>query len=127
VRHLTERSEMFKRILSTIISGSLGLPVFPTFAQGVVEIWDGRKLYELCSSASADSSLLAAWQSGQCHGYVLAVADLLNGKTFCIPSEVAERQLRQIVVDHIAAHSENRAKGATGVVAEALLAVFPCR
>jgi len=118
---------MFKRILSTLVCGSLWLPIVPTFAQGVVDIWDGRKLYELCSSASANSSLLAAWQSGQCHGYVLAVADLLNGKTFCIPSDVAERQLRQIVVDHIAAHSENRAKGATELVTEALLAAFPCR
>jgi hypothetical protein len=118
---------MFKRILLTIVCGSLWLPGVPTFAQGVVDIWDGRKLYELCSSASADSSLLAAWQSGQCHGYVLAVADLLNGKTFCIPSDVAERQLRQIVVDYIAAHSKSRTKGAAGLVAEALLAVFPCR
>ncbi len=117
---------MFKRIALTIICGSLGLPV-PTFGQGVVEIWDGRKLYELCSSAKADSSLLAAWQSGQCHGYVLAVADLLNGKRFCIPSVVAERQLRKIVIDHIAAHSEKHAEGATELVAEALLAAFPCR
>lgn len=118
---------MFKRIaLPITICFSLGLPV-PAFGQGVVEIWDGRKLYELCSSAKADSSLLAAWQSGQCHGYVLAVADMLNGKKFCVPSEVEGRQLRKIVVDHIAAHSENKAEGATDLVAEALLAAFPCR
>jgi Rap1a immunity proteins len=113
-------------LVTIIFCSFLWFPV-PLFAQGVVDIWDGRKLYELCSSANAGSSLLAAWQSGQCHGYVLAVADQLNGKAFCIPSDVAERELRKIVVDHIAAHSEDQAKGATELIAEALLAMFPCR
>ena len=117
---------MLKRRILPVVLCSL-VYIQPAYAQGIVEIWDGRKLYELCSSAKPSASLLASWQAGQCHGYVLAIADMLNGTRICVPSEVGAGHLREIVVNHIATRPDKYRDSAAILVTDALVAEFPCR
>jgi hypothetical protein len=86
---------------------------------------NGNLLHEYCSS-DKDSFYRRAY----CDGYAVGVTELANassGKAFCIPSEVTQGQVTDIVKRYLNAHPEQRHLDAWVLVLYALRESFPCR
>ncbi len=85
-----------------------------------------NKLYSLCTSEDAIAK-------GVCEGYIMAVNDAMLaghlGHIFnvCFPSGVTPTQARLVVIKHMETIPEKLHYIADGVVAESLVATFPCK
>jgi hypothetical protein len=90
----------------------------------------GNKMLALCEST-------IPFEYGACVGFISGVALMVNGASqqggnflgwrVCVRNGVTVGQLRDIVVQDLQAHPENRDLGATLLVMRALQATFPCR
>lgn len=79
--------------------------------------------------AQCDNSLESAW--GVCLGYIVGVADAmdgnsLNGYAACIPSQATQGQVHDVVLRWMGQHPELRHFAAAGLVAHSLQDAFPC-
>jgi hypothetical protein len=106
------------RILATAVI--CGLLSGPSFA----EYYTGNDLLRLCSGGS----------EGVCLGYVMGVADMMDGgratalgARACVPAGVIGKQLEDAVVSHLQRFVSLRQLPADLLVAGALAQTFPCR
>jgi hypothetical protein len=67
------------------------------------------------------------YSAGVGDGYVLGVADALQGTSWCGVSGVTVGQLRSVVKNYVRNHPEELHLGAPAAVAGALRAAFPCK
>ena len=93
---------------------------------------NGNNLFGVCSD---DHHFNQAY----CKGYTVGVADALmivnsqvanvgSMPSVCLPKDhVAPEQVRDVVVQYLAAHPETRHEAAAGNALKALLAAFPCK
>jgi len=91
-----------------------------------VGFMQANKLYSLCTSEDAIAK-------GVCEGYIMAVNDAMLaghlGHIFnvCFPSGVTPTQARLVVAKHMEQIPDKLHYIADGVVAESLVATFPCK
>ncbi|QQE94462.1 hypothetical protein JFB93_06420 [Providencia rettgeri] len=93
--------------------------------------YDGNKLdlwsLSLDKANRGDSlSLQQAMDASVFQGYIAAVSDLSSGVTFCPTSEVALKQLTDIVSAYLKKYPEKRADNGSDIVLDALSEKFPC-
>lgn len=93
--------------------------------------YDGNKLdswsLSLDKANRGDSlSLQQAIDASTFQGYIAAVNDLSSGVTFCPSSEVALKQLTDIVSAYLKKHPEKRTDNGSDIVLYALSEKFPC-
>jgi hypothetical protein len=80
----------------------------------------GNELYTLCSTGNRSLQDL-------CVGYLMGVIDTLPESTACPPEGITLTQVRDVVETFLRDHPEKREERATGLVAAAVQAAFPCR
>ncbi|WP_272579115.1 Rap1a/Tai family immunity protein [Providencia sp. PROV239] len=93
--------------------------------------YDGNKLdlwsLSLDKANRGDSlSLQQAMDASVFQGYIAAVSDLSSGVIFCPTSEVALKQLTDIVSAYLKKYPEKRADNGSDIVLDALSEKFPC-
>jgi hypothetical protein len=81
---------------------------------------NGNAVYESCQNTAAPFSRV------YCLGYIVGIADALNGFRFCIPYHVTQEQIRDVVNLYLTIHPELRHNTAASLVASSLTSVFPC-
>jgi hypothetical protein len=84
---------------------------------------DGNELLERCSSEQS-------FGSGYCAGYAAAIADaarVISGDQVCIPATATLAQVRDVVIQYLREHPEERHYAAGSLVLRSLLVAFPCR
>ena len=104
---------------------------FSKFPMGSFE--NGNAMFGVCSDGHE-------FNQGYCEGYTVAVADTLmalkamkeNGypiPSACVPNgeHIRSEQIRDVVVQYLAAHPEIRHQAAGGHALVALQAAFPCK
>ena len=99
-----------------------------TDGQHRVSTTTGNSLLETCSSVGKADELF-------CLGYIGGVADVdgLEGATFperqrsCVPDNVSNGQLMDVVVKYLKEHPEERHMLAAILIVEALTKAFPCK
>jgi hypothetical protein len=91
----------------------------PSFA----EFYTGNDLLHLCSDGG----------EGVCLGYIMGVADTMEGGATtifgiraCVPNRATGKQLEDTVVAHLKRHVAARHLAANVLVAGALAVTFPC-
>lgn len=63
-----------------------------------------------------------------CLNYVLGVADTLGAtRNACLPPDVTEDTIREIVIKYLRDNPESRHVGAASQVGISLMAAFPCK
>jgi Rap1a immunity proteins len=89
---------------------------------------DGNDIYLQCAAPTGDT------QRGICLGYIEGIADAMernatNGWELlaCIPANVRNTQLRDVVTQYLWANPAKRHWVASGLIIEALSSAFPCR
>jgi len=92
-------------------------------------LYDGNKLLQTCQASDFSSK-------GVCLGYVVGVADAMEGAQFeggtvlgsraCFPAYMTALQAKDVAVMFLTSHPEWRHFGASGLVAGALASAFPC-
>ena len=89
---------------------------------------DGNKLFEECQSGDDPDS--ERWVKGSlCLGYIVGVADALDGSSFCLasgPTGVRAKQVVDVVNLYVRDHPEQRHHAASTLVTAALKEMFPC-
>jgi hypothetical protein len=96
---------------STICSGSAFAAAFLT----------GNDLFTDCSATETIGSVI-------CHGYVVGAADAFAGADLiCIPKNVSQGQVADIVTKFLRDHPESRHYSASSEVLQALMEAFPCK
>lgn len=87
----------------------------------------GEELYGLCIRPNDVRAL------SFCIGYVAAIGDVLgtgdgviSGWRACLPPGATQGEVAQIAIQWMKEHPENRAFGASDVVAQALANTYPC-
>jgi hypothetical protein len=117
------------RVLATATAILLLLP--PAFAAEVPgPFMDGEELKEgLEAWESSWDSLLSdrTQDSAVAFGFVLGVADGLDGEAFCLPRGVSRRQLASLVLQHLQKESALEGQRASRLTVEGLGEAFPCR
>lgn len=88
---------------------------------------DGEELYGLCTTPNDKRA------NSFCVGYVAAIADVLgtgdgsiSGWRACLPSSATQGEVAEVAIQWLKNHPENRAFGASDVVAQALAHTYPC-
>ena len=114
---------MKKRLAKLIATGLLILVPTICQAEPVRAYMSGNDLFDTCSVAS-DRTFL----QGTCDGYIVGAIDAMqDSKTTCVPAGVVIKQLRDVVVQYLQAHPEERQYTAAGIIREAISEAFPCR
>lgn len=87
----------------------------------------GEQLYQLCTKPNDVRA------NSFCLGYVAGIADVLgtgdgevSGWRACLPPEATQGEVAEIAVQWLKEHPENRAFGASDLVAQALSRTYPC-
>ena len=83
-------------------------------------------------SGDALLSLCQASDSNFCMGYIAGIADAVtsgpvSGWRACVPISATVQQVRDVVVEYLTAHPENRHFAAVSLGAAALAGAFPCK
>jgi hypothetical protein len=86
---------------------------------------NGNALFEYCEGGDNLRSTDSPIQWGQCWGYILGVADLADGKAFCLPDAVTAGQLIDIVKIWLRDNPHKRHYSADSLVAFALKEKVP--
>jgi hypothetical protein len=116
------------RLTALVVAAGLlwPIPVFSeTTTHDTVSFVVGRDLFGFCSNRSANSQSF-------CNGYLAGVADALSVvntmgvKTACLQLNIANEQVKDIVMQYLTAHPEKRDLAAAGQGLMALQAAFPC-
>lgn len=94
-------------------------------APAIAAFASGASLYANCSSAAVN--LLVA----DCFGYITGISDALEGGPVygaraCVPEHVTIEDVGNAAIAWIRAHPERQHERAAAIVAEALMAAFPC-
>ena len=92
---------------------------FPTFQ-------NGKRLDEGCNRSGEPGAY--------CMGYVIGVVDTFAfveasspTKKFCLPKNTSEEQVKDVVVQYLKDHPENRRYAAPSLIYTVLKEKFPCR
>ncbi|MGF1612880.1 MAG: Rap1a/Tai family immunity protein [Gammaproteobacteria bacterium] len=87
----------------------------------------GEELYGLCMAPDDVRG------HSFCVGYVAAIADVLGAGTgtisdwrACIPAKATQGEVATIAIEWLREHPDNRAFGASNVIAQALANRYPC-
>ena len=88
----------------------------------------GNGLYGVCSTPQLG-------EQGYCLGYVVGTLDTLFDaqekgtmpQLVCVPGNVSGNQVRDVVVNYLAGHPEQRHFAASSLVLRALSMAFPCK
>lgn len=86
----------------------------------------GNQLWDACQNRED------AMNTVRCVGYVRGAVDALTfaastSDLFCLRNGVTAGQVRDVVVNHLAQHPQDRDRGATILVLNALVDAFPCQ
>lgn len=60
-------------------------------------------------------------------GYIVGVADTINGTLVCLPPSVTVKQLKQIVYNYMKSSPEQWNQAADEIVTSALRSAWPCK
>lgn len=99
-------------------------------SESLSEPVNGNQLYEDLkewkkSERSQNSNL---FKMGRSLGYIqgLTEMDSLEGKTMCVPSEVTNGQVMDVILNFLEKYPENRHKSAAVLTSFAIWEAFPC-
>ena len=120
---------MRKLVLNTLFIVSI---LFSTHsALGVTVFYTGNDLYSKLQDwkSSSPSNAITA---GAGAGYVVGIADAVNGKTaaggkFCLPQNVNVQQLIDVAYNYLNANPQERHLTASSIVVYAFSQAFPCK
>ena len=114
-----------KKLIIAVLVMSWASPVW------AAAFTNGNDLYEKCTVEK--SSNVYYMDYSWCQAYIIGAADALTGPdigvggfTFCIPIEVTQLQVQDIVKKWLSNHPQNRHYSAHSLVASALSEVWPC-
>jgi hypothetical protein len=111
---------------------ALALAALPAKADGTVEaFYSGNLLFAACSTQSSTHD------SGLCRGYITGVVDMVSTVAaafsstgapvaYCYPNGVTTGQIRDVVIQRLQAHPEERRYPAAGIILTAITEAFPC-
>lgn len=104
-----------------LLSAALALPA-PATGQPSLALETGNDFIATCAGEPA----ALAW--GMCHGYLRGFRrrDSIGPSLFCLPPNVTNRQVFDVVLQHIADRPQTRHLELKFLVAEAFRAAFPC-
>jgi hypothetical protein len=108
----------------------LGPLLFVAEAQVPSPFMDGEELKEgLEAWESSWDSLLGdrTLDGGVAFGFVVGVADALDGQAFCLPPKMSREGLEDVVLEHLQPLEGLEDRRASRLTVEALEAAFPCR
>ena len=116
------------RLTALVLAAGLLWPIpvlSETSTHDTVALVLGNDLFGFCSDSSANAQSF-------CNGYLAGVADALSVvdtmgvKTACLQLNIANEQVKNIVMQYLTAHPEKRDLAAAGQDLMALQAAFPC-
>jgi hypothetical protein len=98
-------------------------------AQKGPEFVSGNQLYNLCSAPGATTN------DAYCQGFIIGAIDgarmveITAGKKsiICLPDNNTQQQIKDVVVNYLRAHSEDRHYSGASLVYAALYEKFSCR
>ena len=85
----------------------------------LAEFKSGNELKTICNESDAFSR-------GNCLGYITAVVDTFNQKSFCPPSTVTAGQVESISKKYLNEYPERLHFSADSLVKDAMSRAFPC-
>ncbi len=80
----------------------------------------------LMQDLEADQRGDSTYEVGVATGYVMGVADTVDGIVHCIPATATVKQTKQVVFNYMKNHPESWNKSATQVIVSALRSTWPC-
>ena len=90
-------------------------------AQARLNTETGNGLLDICSATDASG------RDWMCYGYILGVGAMLRDiGSVCFPADVSHSQIRDVVVEGLQAHPEERSQRPEMLITEYLIAAFPC-
>jgi hypothetical protein len=104
----------------------------PAKADGTVEaFYSGNQLFAACSTQSSTHD------SGLCLGYIIGVVDMVSTvatafsatgapAAYCFPNGVTTGRIRDVAIQRLQAHPEERHYPAAGIILTAITEAFPC-
>lgn len=105
--------------------------LLPGISNATISFWDGYQLKEWSDAvdriAHNTTNSTDFLNNGYFTGYIVGVAEMLDGLIICVPSGVKVGQLRGIVQKYIKANPEKWNRPAGELVLDALKPAFPCR
>jgi hypothetical protein len=93
---------------------------------------DGHNLLRICSPSGNER----VFQPGLCSGYLMGVVDVADGfqqaglskqPSFCMPVDVPESKIKDVVIDYLADHPKRCDADGAMLTIEALGKAFPCK
>jgi hypothetical protein len=93
---------------------------------------DGHNLLRICSPSGDER----VFQPGLCSGYLMGVVDAADGyqqaglskkPAFCMPVDVPEAKIKDVVVNYLADHPKRCDSDAAMLAIEALEKAYPCK
>lgn len=106
---------MAVRMMKHLVIGFLAASAFTAHA----EFMDGNSLLSDLNSSSASERSIGL-------GYVMAVADTMQGYTHCIPGNVSSGQIKDMVKNYLTNTPAERHLMAPEIVLKITSAVWPC-
>jgi hypothetical protein len=109
---------------------SLALTVLPTAGHAYLAYQTGNDLLRLCQTESRDPGGYA--DRAQCIGYIQGIVDQMAlvravvGRADCVPASALAGQLRDVVIQYLAANPVARNAPAARLVTEALTQGWKC-
>lgn len=123
----SHRRQQLQRV--ALLACAFGLIAVPT----VHAQWlDGHNLLRMCAPNGDER----VFQPGLCSGYLMGVVDTADGyqqaglskkPAFCMPMDVPETKIKDIVVDYLAGHPKRCDNDAALLTIEALKKAYPCK
>jgi len=113
-----------------IIVISLWLIVVSSSTQAIEET--GTEILDTCLSEKQAlvGHPVKSVRYGLCLGYLKAIADTLNGSSFCLPQTgetvLITQQLKQVYIDYAINHKHQLSKPALETILSAYKKAFPC-
>lgn len=111
-------------LILTILTAGFALCAQPAQAAFMT----GKTLLDLCTSKEADNVF-------SCENYIAGVVDYhilvrslgtAPSVDFCLPANIRMQQLRQLVINHLAQHPEQRGFVAAPAIALSIYGAYPC-
>jgi Rap1a immunity proteins len=121
---------MVRKLGDAMIKLALGVAMALTVLTGEARadggrgFYDGNKLYEICISTNV-------YDEGVCLGYVEGVVDHMDWMRLtgpqCIPAGTEARQVRDVVINYLRDHPEDRSYTANAMVRFAVYQAWNCK
>lgn len=103
-----------------------GLISTPCAAETLLQGNSAADLAAMCSARGDKSEVCDAYIAGYSQGFYYASASAQAGYIACVPHGLGQDQVRFIFSKFVSNHAEMLQQSAASVVAESLLASFPC-